>query len=122
VIDHTLRPVAPPRPAPTPGARRAGAGRVARYVEAAVEGALAAARSAPEGQRNDAVFRAAMRLGQFVRSGHLEAGRAEQLLFANLPAGVSPGERKIGVTIRNGLAETRIPPFSEAEIGPGRRG
>ena len=63
----------------------------------------------------------------------LAAGRPPQPLLTPFPphtapgwtslfTGVSPGERKIGVTIRNGLAETRIPPFSEAEIGPGRRG
>lgn len=90
--------------------------RVRAYVAAAVEGALREARSAPPGQRNQAVFEAAMRLGQFVRGGVLPRAEAEALLLANLPAGVPPGERKIQTTIRNGLTWDQIPAFDPQDL------
>lgn len=95
-------------------------GRVARYVDGAIAWALDFARTAPGGQRNQNVFQAASHLGRFVRSGHLDRGRAEQLLLANLPAGVEPTEHKINQTIRNGLEATERGTFSPDELGPGR--
>lgn len=94
--------------------------RVARYVDGAVAWALEFARTAPAGERNQNVFQAASHLGRFVRSGHLDRGRAEALLLANLPAGVEPGEHKINQTIRNGLNATERGTFSPDELGRGR--
>lgn len=95
-VDEVERP-APPRRAPPV------AGRAGRYVNAAIEGVCATARAAPPGLRNQTVFECAQRLGDFVRGGQLSRGEAEALLFAHLPAGVSAGEKKIQMTIRNGL-------------------
>lgn len=94
--------------------------QVARFVDGAVNWALGFARNAPAGQRNQDVFQAASHLGRFVRSGHLDRGRAEALLLANLPAGVEPSEHKIQQTIRNGLNATERGTFSPDEIGRGR--
>ena len=93
-----------PRAAPVlPTARPSSSDRADRYVSAAVAGVLATARSAPAGARNQTVFECAQRLGDFVRGGQLSRSEAEALLLANLPAGVSPGEKKIQTTIKNGL-------------------
>lgn len=92
--------------------------RVAAYIARAIDGALADARSAGEGRRNEAVFRAAVSLSRFTRSGHLGLGEAESLLLANLPAGVSPGEAKIRGTIASGLGADRVPPFTPDQLGP----
>lgn len=112
------------RAARQPGARHRSDGgsdsQVARFVDGAVNWALDFARTAPPGQRNQNVFQAASHLGRFVRSGHLDRGRAEALLLANLPAGVEPGEHKINQTIRNGLDATERGTFSPDELGRGR--
>jgi len=94
--------------------------RVEAYIDRAIEGALGDARSAPPGERNQRVFEAAVSLSRFVRSGHLPRVEAERLLLANLPAGVSPSERKIRGTIENGLSADRVPPFSPEQLGPPR--
>lgn len=94
--------------------------RVQAYVERAIDGALQDARSAPEGERNQRVFEAAVSLSRFTRSGHLDKSQAEALLLANLPAGVSPNEHKIRGTIASGLSADRVPPFSPEQLGPGR--
>lgn len=94
--------------------------RVKAYLERAIDGALSDARSAPAGERNERVHRAAVSLSRFVRSGHLPRAEAERLLLANLPAGVSPTEPKIRGTIANGLAATVVPAFSPEQLGPAR--
>jgi putative DNA primase/helicase len=94
--------------------------RVQAYVERSIDGALQDARTAPEGQRNQAVFQAASNLSRFVRSGHLDRARAQDLLLANLPAGVDPREHKINHTIQNGLNATERGTFSPEDLGPGR--
>lgn len=94
--------------------------RVAAYIERSIEMALQDARTAPEGARNQRVFEAAVSLSRFTRSGHLDKGRAESLLLANLPAGVSPNEHKIRGTIASGLSADRVPPFTPEQLGPGR--
>ncbi len=110
-------------------ARQAGGGRpcaidgdrrVKAYIESAIDGALQDARTAPEGERNQRVYAAAVSLSRFTRSGHLDKGQAEALLLANLPAGVSPNEHKIRGTIANGLAASVVPAFSPEQLGPGR--
>lgn len=91
-------------------------GRVKAYLERAIDGALSDARTAPAGERNERVHRAAVSLSRFVRSGHLPRAEAERLLLANLPAGVSPAEPKIRGTIANGLAATVVPAFSPEQL------
>lgn len=92
--------------------------RVRAYVARAIDGALADARGAGEGSRNQAVFLAAVSLSRFVRSGHLAKGEAESLLLANLPVGVSPAEPKIRGTIASGLGADRVPAFQPEQLGP----
>ncbi|QEL26138.1 bifunctional DNA primase/polymerase [Bosea sp. F3-2] len=94
--------------------------RVKAYIERAIDAALQDARTAPEGERNQRVFEAAVSLSRFTRSGHLDKGQAEALLLANLPAGVSPNEHKIRGTIASGLSADRVPAFSPEQLGPGR--
>ncbi len=94
--------------------------RVRVYVERSVRGALATAARAAEGNRNDAVFWAACRLGEFVRGGFLGSGEAEQLLLGNLPAGVNPNEPKIRGTIKSGLANTKNKAFSPDDLAERR--
>lgn len=93
--------------------------RVKAAVDAAIDKALDLSRSARPGNRNRAVFDAALWLGRIVRGGFLARSEAETLLFANLPAGVPPHELKIKHTISNGL-DTPVPAFSPSELGPGR--
>lgn len=93
--------------------------RVKAAVDAAIGRALDLARSAGPGSRNRGVYDAAVWLGRIVRGGFLARSEAEGLLLSSLPAGVSPGERKILHTISNGL-DAPVPAFSPAELGPGR--
>lgn len=94
--------------------------RVKAYIERAIDGALSDARTAPAGERNERVHRAAVSLSRFVRSGHLAKSEAESLLLSNLPAGVNPAEPKIRGTIASGLGASVVPAFSPDQLGPGR--
>lgn len=94
--------------------------RVKAYIERAIDGALSDARTAPAGERNERVHRAAVSLSRFVRSGHLGRSEAEGLLLANLPTGVNPAEPKIRGTIANGLGASVVPAFSPEQLGSGR--
>lgn len=94
--------------------------RVKAYIERAIDGALSDARTAPAGERNERVHRAAVSLSRFVRSGHLPRSEAESLLLANLPAGVNPAEAKIRGTIASGLGASVVPAFSPEQLGPRR--
>ena len=95
--------------------------RVRAAVDGAIARALAKARSAPPGDRNQDVYEAALWIGRIVRGGFLPRSEAEALLIANLPSGVSPTERKILGTIRNGL-DAPVPAWAPAELGPSRDG
>lgn len=111
------------RPAPRFDVRAIDDRRVKAYVERAIAWSLDFARSAPAGERNQRVFLAASNLSRFVRSGHVAAAEAEALLRANLPAGVSPDERKIAQTIRSGLTSTLREAFSAGQLaGAGEAG
>ena len=90
---------------------------VRRYVEKKVSGVLATLRGAAPGSRNQVLFWAAARLGEMVRGGVLGGGEAESLLIGNLPGGVPANEPKALKTIRSGLANSKFPAFSPAEIG-----
>jgi hypothetical protein len=91
-------------------------GDVERYVRKSVDGALSAMRAAPAGERNQMIFWAACRLGEFVRGGVLGEMEAESLLLGSLPYGVSPGEAKARKTILSGLRNTREPAFDPNSI------
>jgi hypothetical protein len=79
------------------------------YAAAAVEREAGDVASAPRGQRNHRLNRAAFKLGQLVGAGLLEeSAAAEALVAAGLAAG--PGERKIRSTVRRGLLAGRRHP------------
>lgn len=72
------------------------------YIRAAVEGEIRELRSAPEGERNDSLNRAAFALGQMVGAGWIQRGYAEaELKAAALAVGLEGKE--IQLTIRSGL-------------------
>ena len=102
--------------APAPARTFRGSGDVQRYIDKTIDGVLDALKKAPEGERNQMIFWAACRLGEFVRGGVLPAGEARGLLLASLPAGVSPGEHKAQRTIENGLANQDKPAFDPKKI------
>jgi hypothetical protein len=78
------------------------AGKMGRYVAAAVAGESERVRQAAEGSRNGTLNRAAFRLGQLVGQGLVEeavvlASLMEAAEFSGL------GEREANATIRSGL-------------------
>jgi Bifunctional DNA primase/polymerase, N-terminal len=95
---------APPAPRqPPPRIPVVGEGRLARYAHAALEREAAAVASAPEGQRNHTLNRAAYNLGTLVGAGAFdEAVVATSLAHAAESAGLGP--REIMTTIRSGLS------------------
>lgn len=99
-----------PRAAARP-AQFTGEASVRRYVEKTVDGILSTLRTAPQGERNQLIFWASCRLGEFVLGGALGKGEAQGLLIGNLPAGVSPGEPKALKTIENGLSDPKLVAF-----------
>jgi len=95
----------PAPPTPTPLTQRipaAGAERLDRYVQAALEREAATVAAAPRGQRNHTLNRASYNLGTLVGAGILDqAIAASNLLQAAEAAGLGPQE--ITATIRSGL-------------------
>jgi hypothetical protein len=92
----------PPPPPPPPPRPVCLEGDMAPYVAAAVEGEAREVAEAPRGQRNNRLFRAACRLGEFARAGTLsEASVTAVLLAAAADAGL--GEREARATIRSGI-------------------
>lgn len=74
-----------------------------RYAEAALDGECKAVASAPEGQRNDTLNVAAVKLGSLVAAGALsESTVRAELRRAALHAGLDP--RETDLTIASGLA------------------
>ncbi len=72
------------------------------YATAAIDREAREVASAPAGQRNHRLNRAAFKLGQLVGAGLLdEATASAALVAAGLVAG--PGERKIRSTVQRGL-------------------
>jgi hypothetical protein len=89
----------PPPPPPCPVRLEVG---VTPYVAAAIEGEARDVAEAPRGQRNNRLFRAACRLGEFVSAGMLsEASVTAVLVAAAADAGL--GEREARATIRSGI-------------------
>ncbi len=78
LLDLVMKKSAPANGAPT----SLHVGDAAPYVEAALENERAAVIKAPNGQRNDALNRAAFSLGQLVGSGLLDRARVEAALYS----------------------------------------
>ena len=95
---------APPTPRQSPPRIPAvGEGRLARYVQAALEREAATVAAAPQGQRNHTLNRAAYNLGTLVGAGALDQAAVEtSLAHAADAAGLGP--RETIATIRSGLA------------------
>lgn len=106
---------AAPPPSRPPGAATSGGvssgvklGRSMKYAHAALEGEAAKVASAPDGQRNDTLNKAAFALGQLVGAGHLERGEVEASLYAaaqaaGLETDANCGPKQIRDTIRSGI-------------------
>jgi len=93
------------RPATRPVRRREGS----RYGLAALEAEVGRVATAPIGQRNDTLVRAAFRVGQLAAGGELDpVYAARQLAVAAQRAGLDQTE--IGATIRSGLLAGRHHP------------
>ena len=88
---------------------------VQSYVNKTVDGILSALRAAGPGDRNQMIFWASCRLGEFVLGGVLGRGEAENLILGNLPAGVSPGGAKARKTMQNGFTDGKLVPFAPRE-------
>ncbi|MCD0482794.1 bifunctional DNA primase/polymerase [Streptacidiphilus sp. ASG 303] len=73
------------------------------YSRAALDGETARVRTAPEGQRNHTLFRAAAALGRLVAAGTLPREAAEGAL-AEAATAVGLGEAEIRRTLASGLA------------------
>ncbi len=93
----------PERPAvPEPSPAMAGGDRADRYADAALDGECGAVMRAPEGQRNDRLNVAALKLGTRIGAGLLDRGAVEAALRrAALAAGLDPRETE--ATIRSGI-------------------
>ncbi|MFE2886309.1 bifunctional DNA primase/polymerase [Streptomyces sp. NPDC059272] len=76
--------------------------RASRYAAAGLNAETASVRTAPEGERNATLLRAARALGRFIASGDLPREQVEEALqWAGEQAGLSP--RSCEATIRSGL-------------------
>lgn len=97
-----------------------GDAHIKRYVEKTIDGILLTLRSAPPGERNQLIFWASCRLGEFVLGGVIGKGEARNLILANLPTGVSAGEPKALKTIENGFSDTKLVAFNPRGLTPAR--
>jgi hypothetical protein len=96
---------APPPPAPVVPIRSA-SGRRSRYLEAAIRAEAAKVHTAPGGQRNAALYAAAVALGQLVAGGALSEQEHEAMLMSAAGRHLACGaysERQAHQTIASGL-------------------
>ncbi|WP_216209145.1 bifunctional DNA primase/polymerase [Amycolatopsis aidingensis] len=94
---------APPPPAPPTPIR---AGQRSRYLEAAIRAEAAKVHNAPEGQRNSALYAAALALGQLVAGGALTEAEHEAVLLTAAGRHLTVraySEAQARITIRSGL-------------------
>ena len=100
--EHIYKLLTTAKPAPTPRPKKTNDTVSMKYALAAVEYETRNVRNAAEGQRNDALNKAAFSLGTLISSGHLCADTAsDNLLAAALDAGLTRSE-SIN-TIRSGI-------------------
>lgn len=111
-------PATPPAtPAPAPQ-QQSTPGSASSYALTALAGELLALREATEGNRNNALNRAAFSLGQLVAGGELDATRVEQaLLDAAHDIGLSEGEAR--ATIHSGMTNGAKSPRTATHNGNG---
>ncbi|MBT0771367.1 bifunctional DNA primase/polymerase [Kineosporia sp. J2-2] len=126
-LADALTPAPLPAQVPAPiNLRTGGAGgneRMRAYLESAMNGAVQAVHAAPGGQRNRAVYGAAVQLGQLVAGGALTAETVRAaLLSAAITVGQSEAEavRTIASGMRNGAGRPRYVPDSPASPARGR--
>jgi Bifunctional DNA primase/polymerase, N-terminal len=101
VVDRLATPAAASASAPSTAFRDLAYGLTA-YTRAAIEGETRAVASAPEGQRNDTLYRAAFKLGTLVGASLVSRSTVEQLLDIAARTAQIP-EVEAGRTIRSGL-------------------
>ncbi|MFD6873185.1 MULTISPECIES: bifunctional DNA primase/polymerase [unclassified Streptomyces] len=83
----------------TSGAPRSGGGRRAAYVDAALRNEKQAVATAPEGQRNKVLVRAARALGRLIAAGDLDRAEVEEALsWGAESAGLKPYEYRSAIT------------------------
>ena len=98
---------------PTAPQRESSAGRLARYVTAALTAEAARVSSAPEGQRNHLLFVASLALGQLVGAGQLDEHTARDRLRHACAGHVSAGAftaAEAEATITSGLTRGAAEP------------
>ncbi len=88
--------------------------RPASYVEAALAGELATLRAAVEGQRNDALNKAAFSLGQLINAGLDEHRIVNELTGAARDIGLD--DEEIGVTLQSGLMSGKGNPRQNTKL------
>jgi hypothetical protein len=117
LVEHLRAPQHHPA-APTPGIRTE-PGAASAWARTALEREIEFVRSAPIGQRNATLNRAAFSLGQIVAGGGLEVDEVEALLLGSA-SGAGLGEREARLTITSGMtAGSRSPRLPAARpIGP----
>jgi len=110
-----------PLPAQEPVTISLAAGRAGKYLEAAVEACLTAVRTSPDHGHNQALYGAAVALGQLVAGGALDADEVTAALVA---AGMEVGqpEGQAGKTVASGMRAganrpRRIPGVTVPAVG-----
>lgn len=117
--------VPPPLPTTPVGSIRTAAGRIGRYLHAAITAESARVQGAPAGARNQALYIAAVALGQLVAGGMLGDADARAALLAAAGAHLALGAyspRQAEQTITSGLCagakrpRTITDPAAELEL------
>jgi hypothetical protein len=110
--------ISPPRPSPVNQARPAIADLTA-YARAALDAETRAVATAPDGQRNNTLYRAALKLGQLTAAGLLtEPHISDRLLAVAIECGLPHPEahRTIASGLRNGTRAPRRPTIQPPAI------
>ncbi|MBX3001920.1 MAG: hypothetical protein KF893_25570 [Caldilineaceae bacterium] len=101
----------------------AGAGRNEPYVQSIIDSELRALASAPNGSRNNQLYKTASRFGELVAYGYLSESEAETLCMDGARSNGSladDGEAQCLKTIRGGLRKGKGDPKPIPPPGPGR--
>ena len=114
ITERAAKKAKAPRPkGPGGNGKPADPAAIARYAQEALESEVEKVAAAPEGERNNGLFKAACRIGGLVGAGALEREVAEEALAAatTLPAA------EASATIRNGLERGMACPRDLARVG-----
>lgn len=93
-----------------------------RLIDKKIDGILDILRRAAAGERNHCIFWAACRMGEIVRGGFMDKLQAQDLIYSNLPTGVSAFEPKARKTVENGLEDASTPAFDPRALTGGAHG